>query len=75
MLSERTLAGPFRLRGKDVIILFYDFTNDKVMLHVVLGRFSTLEFFELQSEQYLSRNHSFYNQVLSPFQIPVIIKS
>ena len=49
--------------------------NHKVMLHVVLGRFSTLEFNELKSEQYLSQNHSFQNQGLSPFQVPDIIKT
>ena len=45
------------------------------MLRVVLGRVSTTEFNELQSEQYFNRNHSFCNQALSPFQILVIIKS
>ena len=31
------------------------------MLHVALGRIPALEFNELQSEQYLSQNNSFYN--------------
>ena len=42
------------------------------MLH---GRLSTLEFNELQTEQYLSETHSFDNQELSPFQVLDIIKS
>ena len=49
--------------------------NHKLMLRVVLGRVSTTEFNELQSEQCFNRNHSFCNQALSPFQILVIIKS
>ena len=52
-----------------------DLINHKVMPHVVLGRLSTLEFNELQNEQYLSQKHNSYNQGLSPFQIPVIIMS
>ena len=52
-----------------------DLTNHKLMLHVALGRLPTLKFNELQSEQYLSENNSFYNQELSPFQTLVIIKS
>ena len=61
------------------ILLFIVFKkkliNHKLMLRVVLGRVSTTEFNELQSEQYFNRNHSFCNQALSPFQILVIIKS
>ena len=44
------------------------------MLPVALERFPTLEFNELQSEQYLTQNNSFYNQGLSPFQVTVINK-
>ena len=51
-----------------------DLTIHKVMLEVAVGRLPTLKFNELQNEQYLSQNNSFYNQGLSPFQVPVIIK-
>ena len=44
------------------------------MLPVALERFPTLEFNELQSEQYLTQNNSFYNQGLSHFQVTVINK-
>ena len=57
------------------IVFKKDLINHKLMLRVVLGRVSTTEFNELQSEQYFNRNHSFCNQALSPFQILVIIKS
>ena len=52
-----------------------DLTNHKVILHVPFGGLPTLEFNELQGEQCLTQNNSFINQGLSPFQVPVIIKS
>ena len=43
------------------------------MFHVALGGLPTLEFNELQIEQYLSQTNSFFNQGSSSFQVPIII--
>ena len=45
------------------------------MLHIALERLPTLEFNKLQNEECLSQNNSFYNQGLSPFLVPVMMKS